>query len=205
MSASADTAQCHHDSRRISWSAIVTGALIGVGLSFLMNLLGVAVGLSAFSMGEHGVVSLAIGGLLGLIVSTIIAMFFAGFSAGYIGRLYVPKHNMGIIYGFTTWSVSLILAAILTTYIGNYVNSYSSNISRSTIVFEQDQPTAQKPVQPQEMPSAEEQQKMMAVAAHEATTGIAAEASIVFILFFVGALSSCIGAHFGMRRRCDNE
>ena len=67
----------HHCNKRISWSAILTGALVGVGLSFLLNLFGVAIGLSAFSMGDHGPASLAIGGLLGLIASTIIAMYCA--------------------------------------------------------------------------------------------------------------------------------
>ena len=180
-----------HTTKRISWSAVLTGALIGVGLSFLLNLFGVAIGLSAFSMSEHGVETLAVGGLLGFIVSTIVAMFFAGYTAGYIGRLYVPKHNMGMIYGFTTWTVAVILSAVLTSHIGSYIDTYSTSVSRNTIVLTQAPAVTNKP-------ATENQQKITAVIQKEISSGIAIGAFVVFALFFLGAFSSCLGAHFGM-------
>jgi hypothetical protein len=180
--------------QRISWSAIVTGALIGVGLSFLLNLFGVAIGLSAFSMSEEGASSLALGGLIGLIVSTIIAMFFAGFTAGHLGRLYVPKRNMSMAYGFTTWSVSIILSALLTTHVGGYVNAYSNNVTRQGVVV----------VDESSSNVSHKAAKMSAVTPKEISGGIALGAFIVFGLFFVGAVSSCIGARFGMSCREDN-
>lgn len=181
--------------QRISWSAIIAGALIGVGLSFLLNLFGVAIGLSAFSMSEEGGASLAIGGLIGLIVSTMVAMFFAGFTAGHLGRLYVPKRNMGLAYGFTTWSVSIILSALLTTHVGGYVKAYSDTVTQQGIVV----------VDENASPSPHHSgTKIAAVTPKEISGGIALGAFIVFGLFFVGAFSSCLGAHYGMSCREEN-
>lgn len=179
--------------QRISWSAIIVGALIGVGLTFLLNLFAVAIGLSAFSMSEEGATSLAMGGLVGLIISTIVAMFFAGFTAGHLGRLYVPKRNMGLAYGFTTWSVSIILSALLTTHVGGYVKSYSDNVTQHGIV-----------VVDENASSHHGKSQMTAVTPKEISGGIALGAFIVFGLFFVSAFSSCLGAHYGMSCREEN-
>lgn len=188
--------------KRISWSAILTGALVGVGFSFLLNLFGVAIGLSAFSMGDQGVMSLAIGGLFGIIVSTIIAMFFAGFTSGYIGRLYVPGRNMAGIYGFSTWIVAIILTAVLTTHLGSYIESYSTSVTRSTVIITQDK-TAEAMTSKSHASSHEEHHKIANITPKEVTGGIAIGAFIVFAMFFIGALSSCVGARFGMR--CTSE
>jgi len=187
-----------HCPTRISWSAIVTGTLIGVGLSFLLNLFGVTIGLSAFSMTHEGVSSLAIGGFLGLIISTIVSMFFGGFAAGYLGRLYAPKRNLGVIYGFTTWSVSIILSAIVTSHFGHYVDTYSANVTGNTVNVMQEKPAASTKAQP----STHEVQ-IAAVTPKEVSGGMAVVAFIVFALFFIGAFSSCLGAHYGMSCRSD--
>lgn len=195
-----DETKHDHCPARISWSAIFIGALIGVGLSFLMNLFGVTIGLSAFSMTDQGVLSLAIGGLLGLILSTIIAMFFAGYASGYIGRLYVPRRNMGMIYGFTTWIISVVMTALLTTYVGNYVDSYSATVTHSAVTVTQDN-AASKASEPS---SSEDQTQVDNLSPKEASGGMAVGTFIVFALFFIGAMSSCLGARHGMSCRRDD-
>ena len=192
--ANIDDQNYYRSTKRISWSAILAGALVGVGLSFLLNLFGVAIGLSAFSMSESGAASLAVGGLLGLIISTIVAMYFAGLTSGYLGRLYVPKRNMGIVYGFTTWSVSLILTVVLTAHIGSYIDSYSTTVTRNSVVVSQ---VKAEPAKTSHI-SDEQKQKIETVTPKQATGGMAVGAFIVFALFFVGAFASCVGAHHGM-------
>lgn len=187
-----------HCPTRISWSAILTGALIGVGLSFLLNLFGVTIGLSAFSMTEQGVGALAIGGLLGLIISTIASMFFGGFAAGYLGRLYVPKRNLGIVYGFTTWTAIILLSAVITTYIGSYVDTYTSVVTRNMVVATHEAPASSEKTH---ATSNEKLQPVATVNPKDLTSGMAVGAFIVFALFFIGALSSCLGAHYGMSCR----
>lgn len=184
-----------HCPNRISWSAIIVGAFVGMGLGFLLNLFGVTIGLSAFSMSDQGAASLAIGGMLGLIISTIVSMFFGGLAAGYLGRLYVPKRNLGTVYGFTTWSVMIILTAIVTTHVGDYVNNYSTSITKNSVTIITAQPSTAK--------ATKEEQKASNVTPKELTGGIAAGTFIVFALFFLGAFSSCVGAHYGMSCRSD--
>lgn len=193
-----DEQNCYHRTKRISWSAIFAGAIVGVGLGFLLNLFGVAIGLSAFSMTESGGLSLMLGGLVGLIIATIAAMFFGGLTAGYLGRLYVPKRNLGLIYGFTTWSVSIILTALLAAYVGNYVNDYSTNITHQSVTVTQEKVVTKST-------KAHEEQKVSSMPIKDASTGIAVGAFVIFALFFIGAFSSCLGAHYGMRCRCGDE
>ncbi len=190
-----DDQNYYRSTKRISWSAIFAGALVGVGLGFLLNLFGIAIGLSAFSMTDQGVVSLAAGGLLGLIIATVVAMYFSGYTAGYLGRLYVPKRNMGIIYGFATWSATLLLTVVLTTHIGSYVDSYTTTVTHNSVQVSQLKAVSEKTSHA----SDEEKQKIVTV--KQATGGIAVGAFIVFSLFFVGAFASCVGAHHGMVSR----
>ncbi len=120
--------------KRISWNAILVGALIGIGLSFLLNLFSVAIGLSIVKTTQEGLATLAIGGFIGLLIGTIVSMFVAGLAAGYLGRPYSIKRNLGIVYGFTTWCSALILMMLLASPIGSYVTSYSSFITHPTAV-----------------------------------------------------------------------
>jgi len=125
------------DFKRISWSAIFVGALVAVGLSFLLDLFGVAIGLSAFTMSKDGAVVLSGGGLLGVIIGIVASMVVAGYAAGYLGRFYCPQRNLGIVYGFTTWTVALLFSAVVAAQISSYVTSYSKAISHSVLVTSQ--------------------------------------------------------------------
>jgi hypothetical protein len=69
---------------------------VGVGLSFLLNLFSIAIGLSLVTTSKEGIASLAIGGFLGLVISAIAAMFVAGTTSGYLGRSCCAKRNLGV-------------------------------------------------------------------------------------------------------------
>lgn len=177
--------------KRITWSAIIIGALVGIGLSFLLNLFSVAIGLSVFSVSTEGMVSLAIGGLIGLIFGSIVVMFLSGFTAGYLAKPFCRGCNLGILYGFTTWSLALVVTILLTSHVGRFVASYANFISNpaTSIV------------------SANETTPMMGdttapgavnVNAERATNTIGLGAFVVFILFFIGAISCCVGAYWGL-------
>ena len=106
--------------QRMSWTAIFVGALVGAGLGFLLNLFGIAIGLSILTQ-KDGAAALAVGGLLGFLIAVITSMVVAGYTAGYLGRTYCPKRNLGVLYGFTTWGVALILTAAVASHINHYV------------------------------------------------------------------------------------
>lgn len=177
--------------KRISWSAIIVGALVGTGLSFLLNLFSIAIGLSIVKTTHDGLVSLAVGGFIGLLIGAIVAMFVAGLAAGYLGRPYSVKRNLGVVYGFTTWCLALILMMLLASHVGRYITSYSSFITNPTpVVFSNNQLS---PVITTSTLSSK-----VVVNSQAATNNLGYSAFLIFILFFVGAISSCFGGHCGM-------
>ena len=181
--------------KRICWSAIFVGALVGLGLSFLLNLFGIAVGLSAISIGPNGSATLAVGGFLGFIIAMIAAMAAAGYTAGYLGRLYCPERNLGIIYGFTTWTVALVLSAAL---MGS-VSKYSHHIDDATFVAGQASTSHYVKHHNGEAVAqvTSDEDKVVATT----PTHLAQGAFLLFALFFIGAISTCIGACCGMSCR----
>ncbi|MDP1604894.1 MAG: hypothetical protein Q8M03_16710 [Legionella sp.] len=194
---------CHlHGFKRISWTAIFIGALTAVGLGFLLNLFGVAIGLSAINMNSDGGTALAWGGLIGILIGIIVSMVVAGYVAGYLGRLYCPQRNLGILYGFITWTVALILSAVVTASLSQYISSYSNNVATSVVVSQNNTNTVVV-----ETPAADNDATTDAKpAAKVATTPghLAAGVFMIFALFFIGAISACVGACWGMTcRRAD--
>lgn len=119
-----------------SWSAVFVGALVAVGLGLLLKLLTISIGLSLFSLDEHGAETLAYSGLFLLLLSAIIAMFFAGLTAGCLGHACCPRRSMFWAYGFITWCLSLILSAIFSSHLAHYVNAfYSSAASKPSVII----------------------------------------------------------------------
>lgn len=190
----------HHHFKRISWTAIFVGALIGVGLGFLLTLFSMAIGLSLFTLSRNGAIVLAIGGFLGVVIGLIASMLAAGYAAGYLGRLYCPKRNLGIVYGFTTWTVALLLSAVAIGHISQYVANYPTAIPHSVkqmIPVVTANPEAVNP-----NASAPEGQKQMTadntMRIDTSPSNLAWNGLVIFVLFFIGAVSTCFGACWGM-------
>ena len=180
----------HHP--HVCWSAIFAGAFVGVGLGFLLHLFGSAIGLSAYSSTSTGAQAIAIGGILGFLIGVIVSMFAAGYVAGYLGRFQQCMCHGGIIYGFVTWSMALALSALLIIPLTKYSFAYKYNLAQTVM---------QKTTNPNmHTPSAGQPQKVMDDIAAKPTTAseLAWSAWIMFILFFIGALSSCLGACMAM-------
>lgn len=191
----------------ISWSAIVIGALVAVGLGFLLNLFGMAIGLSAFSSPtEGGTAAFAIGGFLGLLIAVIAAFATAGFASGYLGRLCCPGRNLGIVYGFATWALALILSAIMAGALSKYAAVYThgtvSNLSDTSYSAPANAQNAK--ADEQQNARAEVNRQMKPDSGNLLNLSDAAWMMfVVFLLFFIGAFSCCVGAYYGMSCRCD--
>ncbi len=184
-----------HHLTRISWTAIFAGALVVLGLGFLLNLFGLAIGLSATTLSKDGANVLAIGGFIGILIGVIASMLVAGYTSGYLGRLYCPKRNLGILYGFITWSLGLILSAAVAVPLGNYVSAYTTTVSHSALVVTGANKTGDVAVE--STPSSEDKNsKNIKVSA--SSSSLAGAAFMIFALFFIGAFFTCIGACWGM-------
>jgi hypothetical protein len=193
---------CHF--HRVSWTAVLVGALTGVGLSFLLNLFGMAIGLSLVTTSKDGMISLAVGGFIGLVIGAIAAMFTAGFAAGYLGRPYCIKRNLGVVYGFTAWCLTLVLTVLLTMHMGRNVAYYSNFVANPTTL----EMTSDIDVPAVAGGSTSSSSSSIASDEQKATNTLGYKTLLIFILFFVSAIASCFGGHYGMvdkEDRCERK
>lgn len=180
--------------RCFSWTAVVVGALVAIGLSFLLNVFNVAIGLSAFTTSPEGNATLAVGGFVALTIGSIVTMFVAGLVAGYLGQAHGTSRHTGELYGFSAWCLALIVTIFLTTHVANFVShaaaavnaggatmSLSANATNSTA-------TTQNP----------DVNSYATTNTEKVANRLGAVAFVTFFLFFIGALSSCFGGRCGM-------
>lgn len=192
---------CHKNrGLHLHWTAIFAGAFVGLGLGFLLSIFSVAIGLSAYTSTPGGASVIAIGGFLGLLIGVIASMGTAGFVAGYLGRFYHCYCEGGVIYGFITWTMALLLSALLIMPLTQYIAFYEENLnpaltSTQISTADGDVSASQHNVSTPNVPT---QQNPVVTSQH-----LAWSSWILFALFFVGAFSSCIGACCGMR--CKQE
>ncbi len=194
----------HHPTssyKRICWSAIFVGALVAVGLSFLLNLFAVAIGLSAYTTNNAEPETIGVGGLIGIVIATIASMVAAGYAAGYLGRMYSPKRNHGILYGFTTWVVALLLSAAVAAHMTQYATTYLNAISGHALSVGKNVSTANTAVDTTK--ATNEVNQSIASVTPSAET-LAYGSFILFALFFIGAVSACVGACWAMTCRRDD-
>lgn len=186
----------------VSWTAVIVGALVGVGIAFLLNLFSVAIGLSAYSMNAEGLFTLAIGGLVGIAIGIIVTMFVAGGVAGYLGRSHCYKRNLGVLYGFTTWCLALLITITLSAHFGRYLSVYSNFVSKPTIIAM----VAESDTGVSKAASNADTPKVAVVDVVVNPNKLGMGVFLIFILFALGALASCFGGHYGMScRSCDDE
>jgi hypothetical protein len=197
-----DNQKCYKTNMtRLHWTAIFAGALVGVGLGFLLNMFSMAIGLSAYTTTSTHTTAIAVGGVLGILIGVIVTMGVAGFVAGYLGRFYNCYCHGGVIHGFITWTLVLMLSALLIGSINRYVSFYEENLDPALVPSQIS--TANTPASNVTADVTAEQPNAPEQAIDENPKHLAWSGWILFISFFLGAFSSCIGACYGMR--CKKE
>lgn len=177
---------CH-----FSWTAVIAGALVAIGLGILFNVFGLAIGLSATNLSDTGQTTLAIGGFIGLLITIIVSMLAAGYTTGFLSRHSNALPKFGILYGFSTWVMFIILAAILTTPVSNYLSvqyklTPSTNITKSITERVQTEVVSANSV------------KESDTVISESAKNAAWTTFLIFIMLFFSALSTCLGTIFGL-------
>lgn len=191
---------CKDQHSHMCWSAIFAGAFVGIGLGFLLHLFSIAIGLSAYSSStDSGAQTILIGGILGLVIGVIVSMGAAGYVAGYLGRFKQCYCHGGVIYGFVTWSMALILSAVLIIPFTHYVSFYKYSMANTVVA----KTSTAKNMSYQ----AQNGNPSLPIEDKATPKELAWSGWIMFVLFFVGAFSSCLGACFGMmcRQKTVNE
>jgi hypothetical protein len=102
---------------QISWGAVIAGLVVIVSVSWLMLLLGSAIGVSIADAADMEAVEEGLGwGLvIWLILTALIAFFLGGWFAGRLADKTVP--SIGMLHGVTVWGVSIVLMLAL-GYVG---------------------------------------------------------------------------------------
>lgn len=108
--------------KKISWASIWAGALIGIVLLILLNLLGLGIGFGSLDIQEEQNPAKGLGAGAGIwyLLSSLIALFTAGWVAGRLAQ--TRRLFDGALHGILTWCV-ITLASLyfLTTAIGGII------------------------------------------------------------------------------------
>lgn len=180
---------------QISWTAIFIATLIGFALGFFVELLGLALSLSLFSTANTGALTIAILGMTAILAGLALAMFIAGYVAGYLGRQHRPARNSSIFYGLTTWSLVLILNALIALPLNQYLSGLTAPLFPSGTSSAEGLTLETLPADSQNDQSLGDD-----VPAPGASPKVLATSAFILLgLFFTGACFSCLGASRGMR------
>ncbi len=175
-------------SKSLSWGAVLTGALVALGLTFLFNLLTIALGLSLYTQNADGAKMLTFAGYAWVLIGGYIILFLSGWVAGRLVHHHCILHWCnGILHGFVTWTVYLILSMLVLSYMATPA---SVSLLRTTFMTITDKTTTPTPNTQNDSSSTPQ-------TVHKA--GHAAFGS--FFIFFVGALGCAAGAAYGVRER----
>jgi hypothetical protein len=109
--------------RRISWGAVLAGAVIVIAVHLSLSLLGLGIGLSTIdpAAGDTpGATSFGLGAGIWWVVSNLIALIIGGYVAARLSGM--PLRGDGIIHGLLTWAVTLLVTIyLLTTGVGTLI------------------------------------------------------------------------------------
>jgi hypothetical protein len=181
------TEHCHrryHHLGHITWTAIIIGTLVALGIGFLFSLFNVGIGLYSFTMDPQMLGNIAIVGYIWLIISGIITLFIAGWVAGRIGSFSHLKRKFGILFGFSTWTLALIVTLAMTSHINSLVPSRVHIVSPPAATSGMIQ-TVSGP--------------NITVNTEKVTNTIGKITLATFVLFLLSAIASCVGGYVGMR------
>lgn len=112
--------------KRISWSAVFAGVLVGIVTQMLLSLLGLGIGLGTIDPVEeqNPTAGLGVGTAIWYVISSLLSLFLGGWVAGRLAS--APRLFDGVIHGVLTWClVTLLTIYFLTTSIGRVIGGAS--------------------------------------------------------------------------------
>ena len=106
----------HYAHPLIQWPTIVAGAVAAIAIGFLLNVLGLAIGASAFNPYEINSQdeTISIGGGLFVMFAQLVAFQIGAYIASRGARY--PDHFGGLLTGFLVWAFAVAVAVTLATF-----------------------------------------------------------------------------------------
>ncbi|MEX1268663.1 MAG: YrzE family protein [Balneolaceae bacterium] len=119
----------HEPKKEVSWRAIFAGTLTVLAIMLILNLIGLAIGLSTIDPTEENnpLSGIGTGALIWWVVSNLIALFAGGFVAARVGVSLTDIS--GVVQGIMTWALFTFISAwLLTTVVGSIISGTGSAI-----------------------------------------------------------------------------
>ncbi|MGE0740637.1 MAG: hypothetical protein AB7O98_04780 [Hyphomonadaceae bacterium] len=106
----------HYAHPLIQWPTVAAGAVAAIAIGFLLNMLGLAIGASAFNPYEVNAQdeTISIGGGLYVMFAQLVAFQVAAYIAARGARY--PDHFGGLLTGFMVWAFAVFVAVVLATW-----------------------------------------------------------------------------------------
>ncbi len=202
---------CHP--KVIIWSAVIAGALVVFGLTFLLQIFDKALGIQIIKAATPDTAeTLVWGGFIASIVGIIASMFFAGWVSGHVAKYhifnnsyfneYAFSRHYGLLYGLLTWCLGLIISLIFIMHMNftahyGYHHSYRAPANPTlSVVGMTTQHTASEMTtdSPQGTAASPTGNANAPVTPH-----FEISLFLTFILFFLGAISSAFGGYCGLK------
>jgi hypothetical protein len=113
----------HYAHPLVSWPTIIAGAIAAIAIGFLLNVVGLAIGASAFNPFEinRQDETISIGGGLYVIFAQFIALQIGAYIASRSARY--PDHFGGALNGFLTWALAVFVAVLIAAWTAAAVSS----------------------------------------------------------------------------------
>jgi polyhydroxyalkanoate synthesis regulator phasin len=114
---------------RLSWGAVLAGALIAFIIQIALNLLAIGIGMNKINP-ERGrdsadAKSLGVGAVAAMFVSLIVSLLVGGYLAARFAG--IPDEVDGVLHGLLVWGVvTLVTVFLITTTIGRLISGFSS-------------------------------------------------------------------------------
>lgn len=123
---------------RISWGAVLAGALVALMVMLLINLLTIGLGLRAIDPAteQEPFSGVGTGTMIGIIIANVLALFAGGWTAGRLANK--PDSTEASLHGVLTWGlVTLLSFWLLATAVGQLVSGVTGIVGQGLSVVAQ--------------------------------------------------------------------
>lgn len=113
----------HYSHSLIDWPSIIAGAVVAIAVGFFLNMLGLAIGATAFNPFEieRQDVAMTVGGGLYALFAQLIALQAGAYVASRASRY--PDHFGGALTGFMVWALAVFVAVVLAVWTASAISS----------------------------------------------------------------------------------
>jgi hypothetical protein len=188
--------------RRISWGAVLAGAVVALGLQMALEALGLSIGAAIIDppTAEQTLPQLGTAAVIWMGASALLSLFAGGYVAGRMAGTF--NEEEGVIHGITVWAVvSLITIFAIVWGIGaviggvaNVVGTGLTMADQGTVVVSPDTAAA---VEAEAEAALEEIETAVQAVASDVADAVAASSGVVFAVMVIAAFAAGAGGYIG--------